>query len=688
MTRHVTYCRTCAPLCGLVVEVDGERVTSVEGDRDHPLTRGFTCVKGRRLGDQHADPDRLRSPQRRRPDGSHEAVTYETAVAEIASRLTRIVDESGPDAVALFIGTQSYTASLTHAFMNAWFRAVGSRKLFSTMTVDQSAKWVAGMRLGGWAAGRQRFEDSDVWLFAGTNPLVSMQGGELTGFPVHDGHRRLAEAKHRGLRMVVVDPRRTELAVAADVHLQLLPGTDAVLFAGLLHVVLRDGLQDAAFCERWVDGLDALRAAVADATPAVVASVCGLRSSDIEEAARIFGAGRRGMATSGTGPDMGPWANVAEHLLQALNVVCGRYPREGDRFANGGVLRPPMRPVGRVLAPRRTWERGYHSRTGWGLLYGQLPSATLPAEILEPGDDRVRVLVVVGGNPAGLLPDPATAQRALASLDLLVTLDPWWTETSRLADYVIAPAMAFERPDHTRGYEHVFGEPFAQYAEPILPKPPGVVEDWELFWDLAAAMDQTLVVGSHPWSPGAEPKPSSAAVLAEIGGNGRVPYDEVRRHPSGHVFEEVEPVLVGAAPADAMERFALLPDDVAGELRRALAGERFGARPDRPFRLVARRSKEAMNSVVADDRGNPVRLHPDDLAALGLADGDEVTVTSDHGSVIAAVAADATLRSGVVSLTHGRTGPNVGDLLSLTESAQSISAMPWLTAVPVAITPR
>jgi hypothetical protein len=139
-------------------------------------------------------------------------------------------------------------------------------------------------------------------------------------------------------------------------------------------------------------------------------------------------------------------------------------------------------------------------------------------------------------------------------------------------------------------------------------------------------------------------------------------------------------VLVGPAPADAVERFELLADDVAGELRRALAGERLSSA--RPFRLVARRSKEAMNSLVADERGNPARVHPDDLA------GSRAVLTTDHGSVEVDVEPDDTLRPGTVSLTHARGNPNVGELLSLTEDAQSISAMPWLTAVPVTITWR
>src|ERR1700722_3111132 len=153
------------------------------------------------------------------------------------------------------------------------------------MTVDQSAKWVTEGRLGRWAAGGQRFADADVWMLVGTNPLVTMQGGYFTGFPIHDGLRRLAEEKRRGLQLVVVDPRRTELATRADIHLQLIPGTDALLFAGMLRVLLSEDLIDREFCVRWVPGLDDLRRALAPFTPEHTATTCGGPPEDLMGAA-------------------------------------------------------------------------------------------------------------------------------------------------------------------------------------------------------------------------------------------------------------------------------------------------------------------------------------------------------------------------------------------------------------------
>lgn len=544
MSRHVTYCRICAATCGLVVDVEDNRVVRSVGDVDNPLTRGFSCPKGRHIGDFLAAPDRHHSSLRRNDDGTQESISATTAVEEIAARLQDIVATHGSDAVALYSGTQAAFATLTGPFANAWWSTMGSKKTFSSMTIDQSAMWVADGRMGSWAGGRQPFEEADVWLLAGTNPVVSMQGGEFTGFPVHDGLRRLLDAKRRGLRLIVIDPRRTEVAAHADVHLQLIPGTDAHLYAGLLHVLLRDDLVDRAFCDRWADGLDALRAAVAPFTPEVVAGLCDVPTDDVVAAARMFGEARSGMAMTGTGPDMGAWSNLAEHLARALNVVCGRYPQEGEHAAGFDVLGSPKSPPGQVIPPDRTWERGYQSRIGHGLLMRQLPTGSLADEILQPGDDRVRALVVSGGNPASAIPDQAKAIEALRSLDLLVTLDPFPTETARLAHYVVAPVMHLERPDTTRGYEALFPEAFAQHTPAIVEAPPDTIDDWEFFLRLAWALGSTLKVFGREYAPGS-PVPTTDEVLASMSTRGRVPMDELRQHPHGMLVPEATPRTVG-----------------------------------------------------------------------------------------------------------------------------------------------
>ncbi|QTJ67613.1 molybdopterin-dependent oxidoreductase [Rhodococcus sp. ZPP] len=697
-SRRTSFCRLCASSCGVLLDIEDGRITRVLGDAYHPISGGYTCPKGRRGGDLVHGPDRLTTSMRRTATGTHEPVPVAQATADIAGRLRAIVDRHGPDAVALFMGTQQNFAALTPPMARAWFRGTGSHKLFSTMTIDQSAKWVVAERMGTYLGGRQRFEDADVWLLAGTNPVVSGNGGDGDGAVVQNPSVTLRAARERGLKLIVVDPRRTETAALADIHLAPRPGTDAVLFAGLLHVVLTEHLHDADFCGRYTADLTALLDAVSDVTPTVVQGVCGVPADRIREAARVFAGGSRGMATSGTGLCMGPHSNLAEHLVAALNVVCGRYLREGERADDRAVLTRHQPARAEVAPPTRAYEHGFRSRIGGvRAIRGELPSGILADEILEPGPDRVRALIVSGGNPAAALPDRGKALRALRSLDLLVCVDPRMSDTARLADYVIAPTTMYERADHTVIMEPFFPRPFAQYTPAIVTAPPGVVDDWRFFLDLAAASGQPVKFAGRILDP-AEP-PTSEQLLAMMTERGRVPFANLVAAPHGHLAGRSGAVVGRATEEGAGHRLTLMPEDVRDELHAALMDK--AVTTQFPFLLTVRRIREAVNSTgtrvpgLVPGGANPASLHPADLAALGIGDGQAVTVRSASGRLRATARADVTLARGSVSMTHcfGSVDPredvgvNVNALTGTGEGVQSINAMPTMTAVPVAVEP-
>ncbi|MDV6283449.1 molybdopterin-dependent oxidoreductase [Rhodococcus jostii] len=695
-SRRTSFCRLCASSCGVLLDVEDGRITRVLGDAQHPISGGYTCPKGRRGGDLAHGPDRLTTSMRRTGTGTHEPVPVARATADIADRLRTIVDRHGPDAVALFMGTQQNFAALTPPMARAWFRGTGSHKLFSTMTIDQSAKWVVAERMGTYLGGRQRLEDADVWLLAGTNPVVSANGGDGDGAVVQNPSVTLRAARERGLRLIVVDPRHTETAALADVHLAPRPGTDAVLFAGLLHVVLTEQLHDTDFCRRYTADLPGLVDAVADVTPTVVHRICGVPADRVRAAAQVFAGGSRGMATSGTGLCMGPHSNLAEHLVAALNVVCGRYLREGERADDRAVLTRHAPARAEVAPPARAYEHGFRSRIGGvRAMRGELPSGILTDEILEPGPDRVRALIVSGGNPAAALPDRAKALRALRSLDLLVCIDPRMSDTARLAHYVIAPTTMYERADHTAIMEPFFPRPFAQFTPAVLPAPPGVVDDWRFFLDLAAASGQPVKFAGRILDPDAPP--TSEQMLAMMAERGRVPFADVVTAPRGHLAGASGAVVGPATEDGAGHRLMLLPADVRAELVAALTDrvvtEQF------PLLLTVRRIREAVNSTGTRVPGlvpggtNPASLHPDDLTALGITDGQVVTVRSAAGRLRATARADRTLARGTVSMTHcfgsvdprDDAGVNVNALTGTGAGVQAINAMPTMTAVPVAV---
>ncbi|MEV5651930.1 molybdopterin-dependent oxidoreductase [Nocardia sp. NPDC052254] len=696
--RHISYCRLCASSCGVLLDVEDGRITRVLGDARHPISRGYTCAKGRRAGALTHGADRLTTSVRRAEDGAPTPVTVPAAVADIARRLRATVEEHGPDAVALFMGTQQNFAALTPMLARAWFRGTGSHKLFSTMTIDQSAKWVVAERMGTYLGGRQRFEDAGVWLLAGTNPMVSGNGGDGDGAVVHNPSVTLRAARARGLRLIVVDPRRTETAALADLHLAPRPGTDAVLFAGLLHVILTEHRYDADFCVRHVVDLPALADAVAEVNLAVVQHMCGIDADRVRRAARLFADGGRGMATTGTGLCMGPHSNLAEHLVAALNVVCGRYLREGEPADDRAVLTRHIPARAEVSPPARAYERGFRSRIGGvRAIRGELPSGILADEILEPGPDRIRALIVSGGNPAAALPDRGKTLRALRSLDLLVCVDPRLSDTARLAHYVIAPTTMYERADHTAIMEPFFPHPFAQFTSAVLEPPPDVVDDWRFFLDLSAASGQPVKFAGRVLDPAAEP--TSEQLLAMMTERGRLRFADLAAAPHGHLAGHSGSVVGPPDPAAAGNRLELMPDDVRAELRAALTETIVIA--GFPLRLTVRRIREAVNSTGTRVPGlvpggtNPAALHPEDLTALGITDGAPVTVRSATGKVRTIVRADATVARGTVTMTHcfgsidprEEFGVNVNALIGTGTGVQAINAMPTMTAVPVAVEP-
>jgi anaerobic selenocysteine-containing dehydrogenase len=396
-----------------------------------------------------------------------------------------------------------------------------------------------------------------------------------------------------------------------------------------------------------------------------------------------------------------------EHLSCCLNIVCGRFARAGDPV-NPSVFSPARSPRAQAVSPSRRWEaEEYRNRFGHSLLCSsggkyawrqELPTVTLLDEILEQAPDRVRALVVIGGNPAVSIPDQLKTVRALQQLELLVTIDPFPTETVRLSHYVLAPSMWVEHADHTGPWETMMQGPFAQYTDAVLAPPAPVRDDWEYLAGIGLAMGLDLQVGGRTYYPG-DPLPSTPVLLEQLAGESRVALSEIRRHPHGRMYEELEHTFV-LPPEDTSGRFCLLPDDVADELAAALADP---AELDaRPYLFTSRRVKESMNSTgrrirtIATVPYNKCFMHPDDLGELGLTDGAVVRIESDAGSIRAVAAPDAKLKRRVVSMTHGwgdlpgedddphRYGSSAARLVS-GSGAQAIAGMPRMTAIPVSI---
>ena len=345
-STETSFCRLCTALCPIVVTIEDGRAVAVHGDRDAPLFGGYTCPKGRALPEIHSSPERLLHSLRKRPDGSHERIGSGQLVVEVAERLSEIVDRHGPSSVAMYTGTSNIAYPTMGGMAASMLRALGSTMFFSAATIDQPGIMIADAVHGLWLGGRNRLEEADVWLFVGTNPVVSKQ------FIGENPARQLHRAVERGMKLVVIDPRRTETARLAHVHLQPRPNEDAALVAAILHVLLRDGLVDDAFTRENVSGVEELRRAVAPFTPEYAARArVDVPLDDLLEAARVIGTARRGGTGGGTGVSMTSASSLVSYLLLCINSVRGFWARAGDRVERPNVLLPPNHAKAQAFPP-------------------------------------------------------------------------------------------------------------------------------------------------------------------------------------------------------------------------------------------------------------------------------------------------------------------------------------------------
>ena len=358
---------------------------------------------------------------------------------------------------------------------------------------------------------------------------------------------------------------------------------------------------------------------------------------------------------------MSPHSNLAEHLIETLNAICGAYRRAGDKISNVTYFPPGGECVESVRPPNRTWEQEPKLfSTDSGIVGSEFPTSRLPDEILHGG---VRALISVG-NLATALGQPEKTRAALNALDLLVTIDPRMTATGQLSDYVLPTKLPYERYDVTQSA--LFLDNYAQLAKPVMEAPPGVLEDWEIFWGLAHRMNKPLTLMAYRWGGTSsstpdieidmETKPTSEALMRAVCAPGRIPMDDLFEHPEG-VSMAFEPITIKPAKQDDGARLQVCPPDVAEELRAV----RREAAPtgDFPYRLIVRRMLETMNSAFRDGGTTlqrwpqtPAFMNPVDVEALGFAEGDVVEIVSEAGAVTASVQPDSTMRPGVISMPH------------------------------------
>ena len=702
---HHTFCRFCHASCPIEVDVVGGEAVAIRGVPEDPLFAGYTCIKGRQIPEQMTHPSRLRSSMRRRPDGTFEEISSEEAMNAIGAELRRILDTYGPRAIASYTGTGGYQNSLAVPAARAFHQGLESPSFYTSVTIDQPAKTTAPFRVGIWEAGYHNFSDAEVLLAIGYNPMVS-SFGPVGGLQGTNPYVVLRDAKKRGMKLIVIDPRRTEFATQADIHLAPKPGEDPTLMAGIVKVVLEEGLYDHEFCEKWVSDLPQLFDAVSAFDLDYVSTRCDVPADDIVAAARMFASASKGTSGTGTGPSMAPHSSLTEHLSIVLNTICGRVNREGDVLESGYFLYPETPRRAQVHAARPPATGAPQRVRNLRGIRGEMLTTALAEEILNEGEGRVRALIVSGGNPVVAWPDQELTIKAMEDLELLVVVDHRMSATAEFADYVIAPTLSLERADVPHLMDRWFRAPYTNYTEAITPRIGDVLNEWEVFWELARRLGSPL-----PFPGGNAPmdrRPTDDDMLDLVYAGSRMPLDEVRRnrmkvHPD-------KAMIVQAADPECTAKFTVAPEDIVAEMRQVIVegdgATALGVDPSMyPFRLVSRRLKHVLNSfgselsaLGAKGSTNPAYMNPDDMESYDLADGDLIEISSPRATLQAVVESAPDVRRGVISMAHSWGGSSLTDekvrdigtptsrLVSVDRGYDTVNGMVVQSAIPVRIT--
>ncbi len=693
-----TACILCALNCGVKVQLteDGTSIARTRGDKDHPASQGYLCNKASRLNFYQARQDRLLSPMKRADDGSYTPISWDQAIAEIAQRLAAIRDGHGGESI-FYYGGGGQGNHLPGAYAGATLAALGVRYRSNALAQEKTGEfWVAQRMFGGYNHGD--FEHAEVVVFLGKNPWQS-----------HGFHRARAEiremAKDPARTLIVIDPKRTETADLADVHLPVQVGRDAWLLAGMVATIVQEELQDADWITEHGTGFEDVAAVFAQIDISDCAQKAGIDEALVRSTARIIAQARSVTVFEDLGVQMNRHSTLVSYLQRLLWATTGNFAKPGTHYTSNGL--------GKLGAGR---EGGTSPVLGGRMIDGLVPAATIPDEILTDHPDRYRAMIIESGNPVHSLPDSSKWRAAMRALDISVVIDVAMTETAREADYVLPATSQYEKAEATF-FNFEFPENYFHLRAPLFPAPEGVLDEAEIharlckalgtltpeheallntalteggreafrakvFEQLAAdpslarvapvllyrTLGQSLPAGlansaalwalCHQHAMSHAPSLHAAGIKGEGLDLGENLFEALLAGPSAVVFSKEDwPDIWSRAPGGKVN-FSL--PDLLASAARLNEEQPAETTADYPFLLSAGERRDyTANTIIRDpawrrkDIGGALFMNPADAARLNLGDGSSARITSASGTTDVVVEMNDRMQRGHLSLPNG-----------------------------------
>lgn len=677
---HYRSCNLCEAICGIEITSAGDQHLNIRGDKDDPFSRGYICPKAVALQDFHYDKDRLKHPVRRTA-GGWERISWNEAFNEVAQHLKRIRTQHGKNSIATYLGNPTVHNSGALLFAPSFLRSLRTRNKFSATSVDQLAHHVASFLMFGHQL-LVPVPDVDrtmFFLILGANPAVS--NGSLMTAP--GMNRRLEEIRKRDGKVVLIDPRHNETARFADRHLFIRPGTDVLLLLALLHVVFEEKLTRPA---PFTKGVETVASLVTEFPPERVAEITGIEPDQIRALAREFAAAESAVCYGRIGLSTQEFGGVCQWLINVLNIVTGNIDRPGGAMFTVPAFDPVSAPES--LAARGSFAR-WHSRVRkLPEFSGELPVAALAEEILTEGDGQVKAFVTLAGNPVLSTPNGRELDRALASLEFMVSIDCYINETTRHAHIILPPTSPLERGHYDLAFHLLAVRNTTKFSPPLFERSAEARHDWEILFELETRLkhdgfvgvvkrklgkqfftpERILDLGLRFGPYGARLNPFSKGLTLR----------KVRKAVHGIDLGPLTPCLPDRLKT-THKMIDLAPEVLVKDIERVKSRFLSEAAYDSNghLLLIGRRGLRSNNSWMHNSerlvKGNPAKpqctvlMHPTDAANRDLLDGQQVVVRSKVGSIVLPVEISEEIMRGVVSIPHGWGHDRAGNKLAVAQ---------------------
>lgn len=654
--KHFSTCTLCEAMCGIEVTTEDRQIISIVGDKANPFSQGHVCPKAIALKDLYEDPNRIKRPLKKSGDDWVE-ISWEQAFDEVAAKLFDIQSRHGDDAVGVYLGNPNAHNMGSILFGPYFYKALKTKNRYSATSVDQLPHHIVSRQL----FGHQQqipipdIDSSDYFLIIGGNPLAS--NGSIMTVPMVK--KRLQAIQKRGGKVVVIDPKKSETADISSEHHFIKPGSDVLLLLGMLNSLLSRGLEKPGNVAQFVPDLPLFKAYINDYTPEKVAEKTGIEASEIHRLVDEFTDANAAVCYGRMGASVQAFGTLTQYLIMMFNILTGNLDKRGGMmFTQPAADTLPHSGRG-SLAKSNSRVRGLPS------FAGEYPVVCLAEEISTPGEGQIKAMVVGAGNPIIATPNVEQLDKAFESLDFMVAVDFFVTETSRHADIILPPVTGLER-DHYDVVFHKFAvRNFAKFSPAVFEPEQDSLTDWQIYLSLAERLEQKRGGDTAKYKAlwAKQPKGVVDDLLRSgryANGEHELSLDKLLANPHGVDLGPLQPELPNAIfHGDKTIHLAL--DYFMPDLNRV--NQHFFAshtQSESTFVLIGRRHLKSNNSWLHNSKrlmkGKSrctAQINEKDAEALGIKNGNNITVTSRVGSVVVEAEITAKIMPGVISIPHG-----------------------------------